>query len=167
MGDDISDGVEPGLEETGPSPQVPSGRVVVGVDGSAPSLRALEWAAREAASLGASLDVWVLWMPPVPLGTMAPIGAGEYVISARMMADEAVTYARERWPELEVTSHVTEASAAPALVEASRDATLLVVGSRGVGGFHGLLLGSVSQYCVTHARCPVMVVRNEQAGGVR
>jgi nucleotide-binding universal stress UspA family protein len=136
-----------------------AGRVVVGVDGSAPSLRALEWAGREATHLGAVLDIWVLWMPPVPLGTMAPIGAGDYVMAAKLMADEAAEYARERWPDLVVESHVTEASPAPALVEASRDASLLVVGSRGVGGFRGLLLGSVSHYCAQHAHCPVMVVR--------
>ena len=135
------------------------GRVVVGVDGSAPSLRALEWAGREAMHLGAVLDIWVLWMPPVPLGTMAPIGGGDYVMAAKLMADEAAEYARERWSDLVVESHVTEASPAPALVEASRDASLLVVGSRGVGGFRGLLLGSVSHYCAQHAHCPVMVVR--------
>ena len=141
-------------------------RVVVGVDGSPPSLWALDWAGREAEHLGAVLEIWVLWMPPVPLGTMAPIGGGDYAMAATLMADEAVQYARERWPGTVVESHATEASPAPALVEASRDASLLVVGSRGVGGFRGLLLGSVSQYCVQHGHCPVMVVRRrtEQGG---
>lgn len=135
------------------------GRVVVGVDGSPSSLVALEWAGHEAERLGAILDIRVLWMPPAVLGTMAPIGAGDYVTSAQLMADEAAAFAREQWPELEIEYHVTEAMPAPALVEASRRATLLVVGSRGAGGFRGLLVGSVSQHCIEHARCPVMVVR--------
>ncbi|MEJ5254970.1 MAG: universal stress protein [Acidimicrobiales bacterium] len=137
-------------------------RVVVGVDGSAGSRAALAFAAEEARLRGARLEVVVAWQYPV-LTTMPAFGVlppvEEMAAEARegllqFLQDERLTDD----PQLEVTPVVVQGPAAAALIEASKGADLLVVGSRGHGGFTGLLLGSVSQACVTHATCPVVVV---------
>lgn len=137
-------------------------RVVVGVDGSAGSRAALAFAAQEARLRGARLEVVVAWQYPV-LTTMPAFGVlppvEEMAAEARegllqFLRDEGLTTD----PELDVTPVVAQGPASAALLDVSKGADLLVVGSRGYGGFKGLLLGSVSQACVTHATCPVVVV---------
>lgn len=146
-------------------------RIVVGVDGSAAAQRALSWAVHEARLRGAKVQVIHAWMVPFVEALPEPIVFGhrppgppiEEVYerlrqAAKDVLDSCVREALEEVPDVEVERELVEARPAHALLEAARDANLLVVGSRGRGGFTGLLLGSVSQQCVQHAPCPVAVV---------
>jgi nucleotide-binding universal stress UspA family protein len=152
------------------------GTIVVGVDGSEASLAALRFAADEARLRGARLTVVHAWIMPVfesvpdpflveysgpidadPEATInAMRGAAETVI------DEAVEALGEGAHGLEIERAVIEDRPERALVDAAEEAELLVVGSRGHGRLHNLVLGSVSHYCVQHARCPVEVVPSGQ-----
>jgi nucleotide-binding universal stress UspA family protein len=137
----------------------PAGPVVVGVDGSAPSDAALGFAFEEAGLRGLPLTVVHAWTPPSRRGArpltddMAELETAE-VHQMR----EWVRRWREKFPHVRVTDRLIAAHPAAALIDLSRDATLLVVGSRGRGGFAGLLLGSVGQQVLHHAHCPVAVV---------
>ncbi|MGK5739816.1 universal stress protein [Micromonospora sp. URMC 103] len=125
------------------------GPVLVGVDGSEPAELAVGYAADEAARRGAAL---VLVHVAPDEGTRTPDGDPDAVLAT------AIAAARGSHPGLTVTARTIRAdSPARALVEASGDAALAVVGTRGRGGFTGMLLGSVSQALVQHARCPVLV----------
>ncbi|HSE80230.1 MAG TPA: universal stress protein [Gaiellaceae bacterium] len=146
-------------------------KIVVGADGSQGGLKALEWALEEARLRRASLHVVYAWMLPLlealpepwVVGSR-PIGPSEEEVhehlerAAGKVLDAAVDAARSAGSGVEIVGELVEARAASALIEAARDADLLVVGSRGRGGFAGLLLGSVSAQCVHHAPCPVVVV---------
>jgi len=77
----------------------------------------------------------------------------------RLILAERLAGWSDKYPDVTVYREITQRGPGPALVEASRDVQLVVVGSRGRGGFHGLLLGSTSQQLIYHAACPVMVVR--------
>jgi nucleotide-binding universal stress UspA family protein len=134
--------------------------LVVGVDGSEDSLRALEWATDEAARGGLGLRVvhaslWERYEVTPPVFGAEP--AGE-VISERVVA-AAVERARRRAPDVKVSGAVIPLDAGRALVEAGREAAALVIGSRGRGGLAELLLGSVSLVVASRAVCPVVVVR--------
>lgn len=137
------------------------GRIVVGVDGSEASQAALRWAARQAQLTGERLVVVAAWEYPTSFG-WAPAYPSDWDPEgdARKALAEVVdqVLGAER-PEVDL--EVAEGHPAPILVEASQDADLLVVGSRGHGAFAGMLLGSVSEHCVSHAHCPVVVVRQE------
>jgi len=137
-------------------------RVVVGVDGSEPSLRALRWAARDAELTGAVLDVITVWTFPehaAPLGLVVRVPWPEDVMAqARQALDALIERELPGWDSQRVHAQVIRGSAAAVLLEAARDADLLVVGSRGRGAFADLLLGSVSERCVRQAPCPVVVV---------
>jgi nucleotide-binding universal stress UspA family protein len=131
-------------------------RVLVGVDGSEGSKDALRWAARQADTTGASLDVLMTWeVPVVPYGVWSGYDVGR---EAQEILNEAVDEVLGAGRVRDVTVTVVEGQPGPALLAAAEDADLLVVGSRGNGPLAGLLLGSVSQYCATHAHCPVVVV---------
>ena len=135
-------------------------RIVVGVDGSDGSKNALRWAARQAELTGATLEVVTGWESPAFYG-WAPaipddIDFGNYAERALEQALDEV-FGADRPARLE--TRVVSGHPALALVEASEGAELLVVGSRGYGGFADALLGSVSTYCVHHAHCPVTVIR--------
>ena len=140
-------------------------KIIVGVDGSPGSRAALRWAHEEAGLRKATLEVVTVWqfsvMTSLPaFGTMPPpenLGSEAEGALLRTLADEGIVST----DEVPVTTVVAEGAAAPVLLESATDADLLVVGNRGHGGFTGLLLGSVSQQCVTHATCPVVVVRND------
>jgi nucleotide-binding universal stress UspA family protein len=138
------------------------GRIVVGVDGSAASRDALRWAARQAELTGASLEVVTSWSYPTTYG-FPVIANVDWEQGARTVLDEALADelgdAAER-----VVRRVVEGHPARVLAELAAGADLLVVGSRGHGGFAGLLLGSVSEHVVTHAPCPVVVVRHPATG---
>ncbi|XTZ15808.1 universal stress protein [Micromonospora echinospora] len=132
-----------------------AGPVLVGLDGSEPAELAVGQAAEEAARRGAPL---VLAHVVAPDAHPEDSAGGEQE-AGRLLAETAATV-RQRHPELAVSERVLRsAEPASALVEASADAALVVVGSRGRGGFAGLLLGSVSQALVQHAHCPVLVAR--------
>jgi nucleotide-binding universal stress UspA family protein len=140
----------------------PHERVVVGVDGSGSSLRALAWAARQAELTGARLEVVTTWQWPMTYGGPLPYAIDwDPSADAHKVQAEAVEPVRRKHPDVEIDLNVVEGHAAPALVDASRGADLLVVGSRGHGEFVGMLLGSVSEHCVTNAHCPVLVLRND------
>jgi len=137
--------------------------IVVGVDGSPGSRRALTWAAAEALDHGADLVVLNVWehtlLPP----------AGSVSVSERYVPDpsqrtaedlrQVITEELGEEPPVFVQPHVKQGRPAKVLIEESANADLLVVGSRGHGGFAGLVLGSVSQHVAAYANCPVTVVR--------
>ena len=144
--------------------------VVVGVDGSEGADAALEWAVAEARLRGARLRVVFAWTLSYPRGEgygylIGPIDVPPYgtVSDQRHAAERVLERATAHlWPTadgLEIDREVAEGPAAEVLVDAAADADLLVVGSRGHGGFVGLLLGSVSQQCAHRAACPVVIVR--------
>jgi nucleotide-binding universal stress UspA family protein len=131
--------------------------VLVGVDGSPCSDIALRWAQRYAEATGADLELVTAWHYPTSYGVAMPLSGWDPEHDANTVIEKAfaqLTLSADR-----VHTHVDRGAAADALVRRSADADLLVVGSRGHGGFTGMLLGSVSTHCVHHARCPVVVVR--------
>jgi nucleotide-binding universal stress UspA family protein len=131
-------------------------RVVVGVDGSASSIRALTWAAKEAEMRGGALQVvHVDFYRHEALEALAP----QMLEVEHSVLDRAVAKARELAPGIVVTGRVCEPPAGKALIEASRGAELLVVGCRGSSRLRELALGSVSIECAHHAFCPVVIVR--------
>ena len=136
--------------------------VVVGVDGSASSLRAVDFAFDEAARRAARLVAVHSWWIEVVEGMVVTTGGSpQWQLAAeRMHAEVAESLAghRQRYPEVDVEVRMVNDHPVDALVSASGDADLLVVGSRGRGGFAGLLLGSVSRGAMTRATCPVAVV---------
>jgi nucleotide-binding universal stress UspA family protein len=140
--------------------------VVVGVDGSAESVAALKWAARYQAATGSTVQAVLSWHFPAAAGP-APVGVAPKQISdevrANMLANltKAITEAYGSPAPERVESKVEYGHPAQLLVDASEHADLLVVGHRGHGAFTGMLIGSVSIHCVTHAHCPVVVVRGD------
>jgi len=134
-------------------------RIVVGVDGSRASERALDWAIVEAQRSGDTLRLVSAWMFPMALGYAFTTTVNEVREAAQDILDRATAHVAEVAPDVTVSSETTEQPPGPALVAASKGTELLVVGSRGLGGFEGLLIGSVSQYCTRHAACSVVVVR--------
>jgi nucleotide-binding universal stress UspA family protein len=134
--------------------------VVVGFDGSDASTGAVDWAAAQAALTGRRLDVVTAWEYPTSWGSVIPLPSDyDPAKDAHSMLEPLVARLTSEHPELAVHTHVFEGHPSEVLVEASRHATLLVVASRGHGSFSGIVLGSVSQHCVTHAACPVVVFR--------
>lgn len=141
-------------------------RVVVGVDGSEASKHALRWAQFMAHASASTLEVVTAWQPLTGYGW---IGAGWVGIPAdwnpNQDAEKALSatidevFDQQRPAGLKLT--VREGSAAQVLLDASAGAGMLVVGSRGHGGFTGLLLGSVSAACTEHATCPVLVLHGD------
>jgi len=129
-------------------------RIVVGVDGSENSTRALEWAAVQAERTGAVLEIQNSYGPGYTF-----ISPSEVKLAMDRVVGEAAARAAEVAPGVAVRTTTHEGSPAHALIKLSKGADLLVVGSRGLGGFGGLLLGSVSQQCCQHAECPVVIVR--------
>jgi nucleotide-binding universal stress UspA family protein len=137
-------------------------RIVVGVDGSKTSVLALAWAAHQAELTGAKLDVITTWEWPSTYGGPLPYsGDWDPSADAEKVIGQVVEELRKEHPGIEVNTTVAEGHPAPVLVEASRGADLLVVGSRGHGEFVGMLIGSVSEHCVTNAHCPVLVLRED------
>jgi nucleotide-binding universal stress UspA family protein len=140
--------------------------IVVGVDGSAISQRALDWAAREAALRQAPLTVLAVHQVAVSNLTgramIAPEDAPE-VEAARQAAQELTVKTTSQLDSQPSSVTVRAVSGLPAreLVSASQDADLVVVGSRGAGGFAALVMGSVSSQVVAHAACPVVVIRHQ------
>lgn len=135
--------------------------IVVGVDGSESSRDALVWAADEARRSGASLRVVMSWEWPYGFYGPAPLPPEyEYHTDSKSILHEAIHKSLGDHPDLQVTAIVEEGRPAPILLKQAIGADLLVVGSRGHGAFSGMLIGSVSSHCVSHASCPVVVVRH-------
>lgn len=132
--------------------------IAVGVDGSASSLDALRRADQLARLSGASLTVISSWQPPYLYGPVVPPLEWSPEDDARKILNDSVTLTLGADALARITAETPEGAPAVVLIEASRKADLLVVGSRGRGGFTGLLLGSVSSACAEHAACPVLVV---------
>ena len=139
--------------------------IIVGVDGSDSSRAALLWAYNEAAHHSATISVVAAWHPPAlpmtpPYGSVPPEGyVSQPKRDALDLLERFVAELDARTPPVDVRTGVEQGNPAEVLIGQSKDADLVVVGSRGHGGFAGMLLGSVSQHLVAHAECPVVVVR--------
>jgi nucleotide-binding universal stress UspA family protein len=135
----------------------PAGRIVVGVDGSPASLHALRFAHRQADLTGAELYAVTTWT--YPLSFDDPVDPTDWQANAETILDTALGEALAASDAAGVLRHVAEGHPAGVLLASVEAADLLVVGSRGHGGFAGMLLGSVSQHVAAHSPCPVVVVR--------
>ncbi|ODU27167.1 MAG: hypothetical protein ABT15_21245 [Pseudonocardia sp. SCN 73-27] len=148
------------------------GRIVVGIDGSDNSLAAARWAAVEARrrDLPLRLVSALAWAGYAPVGLPAlgeEYERGVLLEAARSTVDLAAAAAAEAAPGVTVDVEVRGGNPAHVLVDESARATLLVVGSRGTGGFTGLRVGSVGVSVTAHATCPVVVVRGTEDGADR
>jgi len=139
------------------------GRIVVGVDGSAGSVAALVAAARISQATGARVDAVACWSVPTAVALPYALGTVDLESGARKVLDNAVGAAFGESAPDNVTARLVQGHARQVLLEASDGADMLVLGRRGHGGFPGLVVGSVSQACVAHARCPVLVMNHEDS----
>jgi len=138
-------------------------RIVVGIDGSQGARRALEWAVAEAKLRDAHLVIIHAWLEPAAVAVGSVITAGG--VEPEVFEDAAWRIVTNLLAEVDTSglpqgmeSHVVAGGPARALLDGAKDADLVVVGSRGLGGFSGLLLGSVSQQVAHHATCPVVII---------
>jgi nucleotide-binding universal stress UspA family protein len=141
-------------------------RIVAGVDGSPSSLAALRWAVQQAGRTGGTVDAVIAWQFPAT-GNFgwAPVSAIDdldFESAAKHTLEQAIGSLGELAAGVPVQPLVMQGLPAQVLLDAAVGADLLVVGSRGHGGFADALLGSVSQHCVHHAPCPVVVMRGEE-----
>lgn len=153
----MNERIEPGV---GTEPEAGErARIVVGVDGSAESKAALRWAGAMARRTGAIIDAVTVWSIPATFGWDS---VGLYGVDWQGDAEKSViatvddVFGAERPAGLR--TFTLEGDPAHKLIEHAAGAQLLVLGSRGRGGFAGLLLGSVSSKCAAHATCPVLIV---------
>ncbi|MGA8114010.1 MAG: universal stress protein [Actinocatenispora sp.] len=139
-------------------------RIVVGLDGSQPSKQALRWAARQAQLMHAQLEVITTWDVPALYGWTGSEDLREMEDAARTVVTDSIeeVLGADAGPYL--SARVVQGNAARVLIDASRRASLLVVGSRGHGGFTEALLGSVGQHVTQHAHCPVLITRGPDQG---
>ena len=139
-------------------------RIIVGVDGSQGSKTALKWAMQQAGLTGATVEAIATWQDPAQYGTAygwtsAAFEGDTYATAITKSLDDTIAEVTAQLPHpVTVLPQVIQGHAVEALLHAAADAELLVVGSRGHGTFAGIVLGSVSQHCVQHAPCPVVVV---------
>ncbi len=137
-------------------------KVVVGVDGSKSSLVALEWAAKYAEALHLKVRAVNAYHYPVDYGYAYTLPADvDFAADAKTELLATVEELKKKHPTVEFEAEIVNAPPAQALIDDSKGAALLVIGSRGHGGFAGMLLGSVSSHCISHAHCPVVVLRGE------
>lgn len=136
--------------------------VIVGIDGSPDSVRALTWAVEYARRFELPVEVVAAYQMPLVLGPAGMAGFEDSDTLERSASDMLAGVVREALGEsAQIAQRTALGHPGEVLVQTSQDAPLLVVGSRGRGGFTGMLLGSVSQHCVTHARCPVVVMPHQ------
>jgi len=135
-------------------------RIVVGVDGSASSKSALSWALRQARMTGAVVEAVIAWQFPNAYGYPAPIVNVDLEQLATTTVKDAIAEVTAGSDAGLIRYKVVEGNAARVLIDESAGADLLVVGSRGHGGFVEALLGSTGQHAVHHATCPVVVIRD-------
>lgn len=138
--------------------------IVVGVDGSDGARRALDWAIEIAKATGQRIEL--VHGIDVGVAASSPYGTGMVFEQLEQAGHDLLAADLEyaRATGVEVTAELDMGSSAQALLQASHHASMLVLGSRGHGGFTGLLLGSVSSYCMHHAHCPVVVVPPPERG---
>ena len=136
--------------------------IVVGVDGSESSKEALAWAAHQAEISGSRLRVVMSWQWPVSASWVPIPESVNLDTESRKAVARIVSDTLGDAPVIPVETVVIEGPPALSLVSQSKGADLVVVGSRGHGAFSGMLLGSVSEYVVTHAMCPVLVMRSSK-----
>jgi len=156
--------------------------VVVGVDGSAGAKNALRWALAEArlrhwpvravhawmfGYIGGSVEGYPYWGGSLGSYTSLGVDLGDLHRAAGDLLERALADAKDEAEGVEIDRHVVEGAAAEVLVREATPDDLLVVGSRGHGGFAGLMLGSVSQQCVHHAPCPVVVIHPAKPSATR
>lgn len=136
--------------------------IVVGVDGSEASKDAVRWAAHQAELTGAALHAVMVWHPPVSAhAALVPASMEqEWAAGSRQVLEQVLVDTLGEGTPVPVHSSVVRGHPATELLAAARTAALLVVGGRGHGAFTGMLLGSVSQRCASHAPCPVVIVRH-------
>jgi nucleotide-binding universal stress UspA family protein len=138
--------------------------IIVGVDGSDSSVSALRWACAQASLTDSSIDAIGAWQWPMSFGAAIPIPDGyDPAADALTMLTDIIEPLGAEFPSVAIRPVVLEGHATEVLVEASRHADLLVVGSRGHGEFSGMLIGSVSHHCASHAASPVLIYRAKQA----
>lgn len=141
-------------------------RIVVGVDGSPSSRAALRWAVRQVTFTGGTVDAIIAWQIPATLQSngWAPLyveESGDFEEAAKKTVEAVINEEVQQADIHLVRSRVVWGHPAQVLLDAAAGADLLVVGSRGHGAFAEALLGSVGQYCVHHAHCPVLIMRGE------
>jgi len=140
-------------------------RIVVGVDGSLSSIDALRWAEQIGTAVGAEIDAVISWDFPQSYGyAPAPMDYRPDQDAEHALADALTTAFGEKRP-IGLRALVRRGHPAETLIHAGLGAQMLVVGSRGHGGFVGLLLGSVSAYCAEHGRCPVVIIHSDTEAG--
>jgi nucleotide-binding universal stress UspA family protein len=148
--------------------------IVVGIDDSESSREALRWAVEEGRLRGTPVVAIHAWQPPMipPMADIGPVAPPMYDIAtliteaekaAQAFAERVVREVAGSDPGVEVRPVELEGSPASVLIEAAEGAELVVVGSRGVGGFRGLLLGSVGRHVAEHAPCPVVIHRTRKS----
>lgn len=138
-----------------------SHQIVVGVDGSDASLSALRWAVKLAPTLDATIEVVVAWEYPYLLGLEAGMPQQWHPEEdAKEILRKSLKSVFGDTLPIGLVSGVHQGHAAEVLLKSSKTAQMLIIGSRGLGGFKGLLLGSVSATCAEHAICPVLVLHS-------
>jgi nucleotide-binding universal stress UspA family protein len=140
-------------------------RIVVGVDGSPASSAALGWAVREAELTGDTVLAVIAWQYPIAAG-WAPVAMDDGIdleaIAEKTLA-QAIDEVAKPGSAVTIERRVVKGYAPSVLLDAAAGADLLVVGSRGHGTFAEALLGSVSQHCAHHAKCPVVIMRGQHS----
>ena len=132
----------------------PHPRIIVAVDGSDASIAALRVARAMAEPLSATVEAWACWDVPAGYGVYLAVGIEGFKFAAHEVLQQSLADAFEELPPF-VHARLVRGKPGPLLIDASRNASLLIVGRRGHGSF---ILGSVSSACVSHAHCPVLVV---------
>lgn len=135
-------------------------RIIVGVDGSEASIAALRVARALAEPLSAPVEAWACWDVPAGYGVYLAVGIEGFKYAADQVLQETLADAFEELPPF-VHSRLVRGKPGPVLIDASRSASLLIVGRRGHGSF---VPGSVSSACASHAHCPVLVVHGSESG---
>ncbi len=138
--------------------------IVAGADGSPPSVEAVRWAEKQARLTGAALRVVTGWEVRPTIYIVPTYTEADYARDARVVLDQTVAEALGPEPGDHVQKLLCEDRPARALTTAAEQADLLVIGSHGRGELPGMHLGSVASYCVHHAPCPVVVVRDRNTG---
>lgn len=147
------------VQEESSAPVTKGHRIVVGIDGSPSSVSALQWAVRQAELTHGSLEIVATWDWPASFGWSSIPEGYDPASDLKKMIDPLIAGLRASHPQVTMESKIVEGHPAPVLIEESKGADLLVVGSRGHGEFVGMLVGSTSEHCVANASCPVVVIR--------
>lgn len=138
-------------------------KIIVGVDGSEESVEAVRQAYRLANATGRDVEAWTCWEFPAGHEAYLAMGIDGFAHEAVTTLQQAVAQAFDGEPPPGLRTRLVHGGPRTELIAASRNASLLVVGRRGRGGFRSLPLGSVSASCVAHAHCPVLVVHGTDA----